>query len=159
MNHIPMMLVLLLACEFFHSNNVHAKTMNCSDFQKELISYSMTDDDFRQYICGDNECDSGFVSDKIEIEQYSLKNGITGCFVKPVIKAENYFTTISIIRDGNFIPQFVFFGSGIAPIKKTWMSHFKIEGVERIEASHYLRTRYSWNGKNYVQTYQKYIYK
>lgn len=121
---------------------------NIDSITKDIYS----DEEFHNFICGDSDCSQDNLLESIDIDEKQLGEKISGCFVTPTKKAENYYTSLYLIINNKLQPQFTFFGSFLCRTKKIINNHYVLYGEERTDAGSKERYAFSWKDNNYIST-------
>lgn len=141
--------LVLFACISFP---LASQANTCQDSKTLIASDLYTNEEYRNFICGDEKCEPETFSEGISVEAKDLNNKLTGCFVTPIKKAENFYTGLYLLKDNKIKLQFIFFGSYLCSTKTIKNGHYIITGEERIDSESKERYIFKWNGEYYAST-------
>lgn len=124
----------------------------CQENRDSITRDINSDEELHNFICGNSDCSRDDILERIDIDERKLGENISGCFVTPTKKAENYYTSLYLIINNKLQPQFTFFGSFLCRTKKIINNHYVIYGEERTDAGSKERYAFSWKDNNYIST-------
>ncbi|WP_374603576.1 hypothetical protein [Niveibacterium sp.] len=116
-----------------------------------VVAFISSDDEFRDYLCGDAACTKEEIGTRIDIRAETV-NGkdVSVCLATPKQAGRNIYTAVLIRTPTAIYPEFVFFGSGIGPAKRTTNGYSDLVGTEIGDKGVATRTVFTWNGKHYI---------
>lgn len=142
----------LLSCMLFP---LASQASTCLDKKNTISQELYNDEEYKEFICGEEKCTPEIFSARISIEAIDLGKNLKGCFATPKKKAENFYTGLYLIQGNKANQQFIFFGSYLCKTKTINNGHPMLTGEERIDSENKERYTFKWNGKNYISTSTK----
>ncbi len=138
---------------------VHLCAWTCTDPAQQalMVDSLFADQEYLQFVCGSETCDKAVFMDRLEFRSEKLNDlgDVTGCFVEPQRKATNFFTGFFVVKDGVAALQFIFFGSGMGPTKRSRLGLRGVVSSEIAEHGDTVEHTFQWDGARYVETGSK----